>query len=272
VVEAIVGTVDALTTGRDRGALLGCGIAVPGWVDPDNDTVSGDSRLGWQQVPLQALLEARLNLPVLVTDRGKAAGLGEMWVLGKERSHDLIYLYLGTGVAGAVVLGRDVHWGVSNLAGEIGHMTVDPNGPRCSCGNRGCLEALVSTRAILDGLPAGQTVAEIGVAAESGDAVPLARVTQTARWLAIAISNLINTLNPAVIVLGGPTASWGAVLTDAIDREIEARALPQSRRAARVVIGQAREQAAPLGAAVLVLRQAAELITEPKLASRAVRA
>ncbi len=110
------------------------------------------------------------------------------------------------------------------------------------------------------------------MAAEQGDLAALERVTRTARWLAIAISNLINTLNPAVIVLGGPTASWGTVLTGAIDREIETRALPQSRRAARVVIGQAREQAAPLGAAVLVLRQAAELITEPNLASRAIRA
>ena len=71
-----------------------------------------------------------------------------MWLLGKERAHDLVYLYLGDGVGGAVVLGQKIHQGVGNIAGEVGHMVIDPAGPRCSCGRFGCLEALVSTSAI----------------------------------------------------------------------------------------------------------------------------
>lgn len=281
VVETITAGIDSLFAGRDRSALLGCGVAVPGLVDPARETVDS-APLGWEGVPLRALLEARLGAPVRVTDRGKAAGLGELWVLGKEREDDLIYLYLGRGVAGAIVLGREIHWGTSYIAGEIGHLTVDPHGPACACGNRGCLETLVSTGAILDRarrlaasgrgggladrlprLPDPDAIAAIGGAAGDGDPLALDLVAYVARWLGVAIAGLVNVLNPAVVVLGGPTAEWGEILIDGVERELGARALPLARRAVRVVAGHARELAAPLGAAALVLQQAGELLAGP---------
>ncbi|CAA9557895.1 MAG: hypothetical protein AVDCRST_MAG73-3372 [uncultured Thermomicrobiales bacterium] len=280
VVEVVAAGVNSLLTNRDRSTLLGCGVAVPGLVDPANDTVDSARRLGWEGTPLRSLLAARLGVPVMVTDRGKAAALGELWVLGKERAHDLIYLYLGRGVAGAIVLGREIHWGASNIAGEIGHMTVDPDGPVCACGNRGCLEAFVSTAAIIEQLQPvlatkrdgplaralrsdahdSDVIAAIGEAATLGDPDAGAVVSSTARWLAIAIAGLINVLNPSVVVLGGPTAGWGRVLTDAIDHELGQRALPLSRREVTIVIGHARDLAAPLGGAALVLQRAAGLL------------
>ncbi|MGH2531526.1 MAG: ROK family protein [Thermomicrobiales bacterium] len=283
VVDTIAAGIDALFADRDRSALLGCGVAAPGLVDPAQDTVDSATRLGWRGVPLRGLLEARLQTPVMVTDRGKAAGLGELWVLGKEQAHDLIYLYLGRGVAGAIVLGHEIHWGSSFMAGEIGHMTVDPRGPACACGSHGCLEALVSTAAILgrgrrllttsrdsalrsllaEGAPDMDGIAAIGGAATGGDPLALEIVRETARWLGLAIANLVNALNPAVVILGGPTAEWGQVLIDAIDRELQAWTLPLSRRAVRVVAGEARERAVPLGAAALVLQRAGELLARP---------
>jgi len=279
VIDAVMGGIEALCPDAERERLLGCGLAVPGLVNPENDTVDCRASLGWRDEPVRALLARRLGLPVLVTDRGKAAGLGELWRLGKEQAHDLIYLYLGSGVAGAILLGHEIHWGVSNSAGEIGHLTVDPDGPACSCGNRGCLEALVSIPAILARLDAawsGQaadrfaddppgpeaTIARIGVLAAAGDPVARSVVAGTARWLGIAIAGLINTLNPAAVVLGGPTADWGEVLIEEIEREIDARTLPLSRAAVRIVTGQARDLAPQLGAAVLVLQQAADLIAQ----------
>jgi glucokinase len=271
--ESVVGTIasgiDRLLLGRDRAALLGCGVAVPGLVDPLGDAIDSDERLGWKAVPLRSRLEAATGTPVLVTDRGKAAGLGELWVLGRERAHDLIHLYLGRGVGGALVLGREIHWGASYTAGEIGHLTVDPNGPACSCGGRGCLETLVSIGAILGRREAnafpGETDRErlsmIGTAAAAGDPVALSSVRETGRWIGIALASLVNVLNPAVIVLGGPTSEWGQVLIDAVERELFARTLPLSRQAVRVVTGQARELAPPLGAAALILQRAGELLT-----------
>jgi predicted NBD/HSP70 family sugar kinase len=291
VVETMAVGLDDLVAGRDRSTLLGCGVAVPGLVDLARDTVDSAVRLGWEGVPLRPLLEARLGVPVMITDRGKAAGLGELWVLRKERVHDLIYLYLGRGVAGAIVLGREIHWGASYLAGEIGHMAVDPNGPTCSCGNRGCLEALVSTSAIIhrsrrllgsgnDGrlaralrtdLQEGAAIAAIGAAATAGDEVALAIVAETAGWLGIAIAGLVNALNPAVVVLGGPTAAWGTVLVDAVGRAVAARALPLARRAVTIVAGQAGDLAVPLGAAALVLQQAADLLAGSRSAAASGR-
>jgi predicted NBD/HSP70 family sugar kinase len=281
VVETILSGIDRLFSGRERSALLGCGVAVPGLVDLSKDLVESDARLGWRGVPLRSRLEARLELPVMVTDRGKAAGLGELWVLGKEPAQDLIHLYLGRGVGGAIVLGREIHWGTSYTAGEIGHMTIVPDGKPCGCGSRGCLETLVSTGAILarakellasDGdsalgrlLSGANTdldaLAAIGAAARVGDRLALRIVDETGRWIGTALSALVNVLNPAVIVLGGPTAEWGQVLIGAIERELEVRALPVPRRAVRVVTGQARELAAPLGAAALILQRAGDLLT-----------
>jgi N-acetylglucosamine repressor len=285
VVETIAAGIEALVADRDRGLLLGCGVAVPGLVDLAHNMVDCATRLGWKGVPLRALLEGRLGVPVMVTDRGKAAGLGELWHLGKEKPHDVIYLYLGRGVAGAVVLDRELHWGASYAAGEIGHMIVDPDGPPCECGSRGCLEALVSTSAIFgqartllamgrqstlarDLATAGRAdsdgIRAIGAAARRQDPLALEIVGGVARWLGLAIANLVNVLNPAVVVLGGPVAEWGSVLTDAIERALERSALPLHRQAVRVVTGRARETAVPLGAAVLVLQRAGELLTSPE--------
>lgn len=290
VVDAIAAGIASLFIDRPRATLLGLGVAIPGLVNRADDSVALPSPFDWKAAPLRRLLAERLDLPVLVTDRGKAAGLGEMWVLGREQAHDLIHLYLGGGVGGAVVIGQEILWGVSNIAGEIGHMTVDPDGPLCSCGKPGCLEALVSTRAIagclrtlavshfgpslldsidLDG-DSAEIVRAIGPAARMGDRLALEVVESTARWIGLAIGNLINALNPGAVVLGGPTSGWGKPLLTAIEREVDRWALPLARQAVTIVIGQAGDDATALGASALVLQQASDLLAQspPSLAFR----
>lgn len=283
VVDAIAAGIASLFVDHPRAALLGLGVAIPGLVNRADDSVALPAPFDWTAAPLRRLLAERLDLPVLVTDRGKAAGLGEMWVLGRERGHDLIHLYLGGGVGGAVVIGQEIHWGVSNIAGEIGHMTVDPAGPVCSCGKPGCLEVLVSTRAIAERFhllavshpdsslfhslnrledPAA-VVRAVGPAARAGDRLANEVVTSTARWIGLAISNLINLLNPGAVVLGGPTSEWGDPLIRAIEREVDRWALPLAREAVSIVIGQAGDDATALGASALVLQQASELLAQP---------
>lgn len=277
--DAIESGLRDLLQGRERRALIGCGLAVPGLVDSAEDTVTAP-RLGWHRLPIQRALEARLGVPVMITDRGKAAGLGELWALGEQKPHDLIYLYLGRGVAGALVLWQSVHLGPSHTAGEVGHMVVNPSGPRCDCGRRGCLEAYVSTVAIIARARAGLARGEqsrldellaaelpdetlidrIGEAACAGDALARDLLAYAARWLAVAIANLVNLLNPAVIVLGGPLAQWGEPLRAAIERRVGRWALPVPRQAVRIELGRARDRAVPLGAAVLVLQRAGTLL------------
>jgi predicted NBD/HSP70 family sugar kinase len=281
VADALAAALAALIAGQSGAQLLGCGVAVPGLVNRLNDTVDLPEPFAWEDVPLRHLLEERLGAPVMLTDRGKAAGLGEMWVLGKDQARDLIYLYLGGGVGGAVVIGQRIHLGVRNIAGEIGHMVIDPAGPTCSCGRKGCLEALVSTGAIISryreiagnrsdvspwpiGFGKNAAIAWIGDAAAGGDPVALEVIATTARWIGIAMANLVNVLNPSAVVLGGPTTVWGAAFLRQIEREINQSALPPARDAVTIVIGEAGELAAPLGASALVLQRAPELLVRPK--------
>lgn len=290
VVETVATGIEGLLDGKEPSTLLGCGIAVPGLVDPAGDTVASPTRLGWQAVPLRELLEARIGVPVFVTDRGKSAGLGELWSLGPDKPDDLVYLYLGRGVAGAIVLHRDILPGTTSTAGELGHMIIDPDGPACECGNRGCLEALVSTPAILarvqsllatgSGEPSAaptwvrsrdaDTIAAIGEAAMAGDPLALALVGHVARWLGIALASLVNILNPSLVVLGGPVAEWGDPLIEAVVRELATRALPIPGAAVRVVTGHAHDLAVLIGATALVLQRAGELLSRPNTLTTSV--
>ena len=282
VTDAVAEGVDAVLGGYARSALLACGVAAPGLVDRLNDTVALPAPFNWSRARLRQVLEERLGGPVLITDRGKAAGLGEMWTLGKERPDDLIYLYLGRGVGGAIVLGQEIHWGVRSVAGEIGHMVVDPAGPRCTCGSRGCLETLVSTGAIaervhalaptypqslLHPLPvsAADLVPEIGQAARAGDHLANSVIETTGRWIGLALASLINVINPAAIVLGGPTTeAWDASLIEIVRQVIDRSTIRPARDAVTVVSGQARDRATTLGAAALVLQRAPDLLTQTR--------
>ncbi len=285
--ETIAAGLDELLGGPPARMPIGCGVAIPGLVDVGRGTVDFADRLGWRGVPLRDLLQARLDIPVMVTDRGKAAALGELWHLDHRERDNLIYIYLGCGVAGAIILGNALHLGPSHTAGEIGHMVVDPSGPRCECGRRGCLEAHISTTALLararrllaDGrattlAPAlrrgasdDSAITAIGVAAARGDGLALELVAYVARWLGQALANLVNAINPALIVLGGPLAAWGDVLVPSIERQLDLQALPVPRQAVRVATSQAEEGAA-LGAAVLVLQRAGEILANSRLLAR----
>ncbi len=257
----------------EREILLGCGVAFPGLVDRRADTVDLPAPFDWHGARIRELLESRLGLPVYVTDRGKAAGLGEMWLLGDEPFDDLIYLYLGRGVGGAIVFGRQVHWGVGSIAGEIGHMVIDPGGPQCACGNRGCLESLVSTTAIevrkrrLHDVWPESTVdvesrdpGDIGSAAERNDPLALALIEATARWVGLALASLVNVLNPGAIVIGGPTAAWGEPFRRQVERVVEQATLLPARQEAPIKLGRARERAPVLGAVALAIQHAPELL------------
>jgi len=283
LLAALVDAVDALLLGRDRQALLGCGVAVPGVVNVAEETVDCMDRLGWRDVPLQALLARQLGVPVVVTDRGKAAGLGELWYRGRENHDDLLYLFLGRGVAGAVVLGNTIHLGPTHTAGEFGHMVLDPAGPPCVCGRSGCLEAFVATgamrarlrSALTDGRASTVTVEDaeradvamvmaIGAAADRGDALACDLIAHAAYWLGIAVVNLVNVLNPSLVVLGGPLARWDRRLIAPIESALDAHALPVPRRGVRIVASEAKETAPSLGAAALMLQRAGELLASTK--------
>ncbi|GAC1538587.1 MAG: ROK family transcriptional regulator [Herpetosiphon sp.] len=273
IIRLVAASVGRLFAGRDRKALVGCGVGIPGLIDAAQDSVNMAPSLGWTNVPLKALLEAALQVPVSLIDRGKAGALGEAWLWGRDRREDLIYIYLGNGVGGGIILGRSLHQGLNHTAGEIGHMIIDPRGPLCDCGNHGCLESFVSgpaiarqTRAYIraghlsiltDWNPGNNleaiTTKQIADAALAGDRLALKMLHETAIYVGIAIANLVNVLNPSVVVLGGPVSRWGTLLLDATREEVRKRALAIPFQSTNIMLSQSDSHVVPLGAAALVL-------------------
>src|SRR5579859_4224539 len=214
---------DACLEAQARGRrLLGIGLGAPGLVDVAAGTLLFAPNLLWTNVPLRARLQRKFNLPIFVDNEASLAALGESYFGAARGSNFVLYVSSGVGLGGGLVLNRQVLPGAAGFAGEVGHMTMDPNGPRCNCGNFGCWETFVSQwavfRRIREAVEAGQpselvqacggdwerlTVPLVVQAARAGDAVALAALTETGRYLGIGLANLINALNPERVVFGG---------------------------------------------------------------------
>lgn len=224
----------ASAAGVAVGELLGVGVVAPGPADPYTGHVFNPPNLpGWGDVALGPILSERLALPVLLENDANAAALGE-YVAGAGRGAEvLIYVTISTGIGGGFVFGGRLFRGVSGSAGEIGHMIVRPDGPRCGCGNQGCLEAVASgtaigregrralsegrapvLRRIVSAANEQVTAAQIAEAAATGDEDARAILQDAAVGLGTGLGNLVNLLNPDVIVIGGGVAHIGPALLE----------------------------------------------------------
>lgn len=206
------------------------GVASPGPLNPRDGTVLYTPNLpGWRDVPLVAMLESGVGRPVLLANDGNCAALGEMRYGSARGIDDLVYLALGTGVGGGIVSGGALVDGARGLGAEVGHVTVAMDGPRCTCGSVGCLEAFVSGWAIKrdaeavattgDGdllrRMAGEGELHAGIvkdAAEQGDPAALMILDRAGRALGAAMGTLTNIFNPQMIVIGGGVAALGEYL------------------------------------------------------------
>ena len=259
-------------TGR---RLLGIGVGVPGLVDHATGTLLLAPNLGWSNVPLRAMWQ-RFGVPVVVENEANAAALGE-YILGAARHvENFIYLSTGVGLGGGLMIGGQLYGGVGGYAGEIGHMTLAPDGPACNCGNRGCWETLVGPAAILDrlrqaaregrvplllSLPGVEgdlqaiRMAHVFEAAERGDGVVLNVLDDVGRYLGIGIASLLNALNPSQVVLGGALSVAGSYLLPRIQREVETRALAAARANVEIKLSAFKFDACVMGGVSLILRE-----------------
>jgi glucokinase len=223
--EQIAGAVraTALEAGIDIGRVAAVGVGVPGRVDPVGGVVSLAVNLGWRWLPLRDELEAILDIPCAIENdvRAAAGGILERGVLGQVR--DFVYLSVGTGISAGVVIDGTVHRGTRGLAGEIGHIVVDADGPRCPCGLVGCLETIAAgpaiaraaAEAIAQGRPtalgsaASPDAATVYATAAAGDAVAIEIVSRGGRAVARAIHALVMTYDIERVVLGGGVTGAG---------------------------------------------------------------
>jgi glucokinase len=223
-------------------SLLGIGIGVPGIIDMASGTVRNSPNLpDWQDYPVRTDIERRLNTQVVLENDANSAALGEKW-MGAGREHDsLCMLTLGTGVGGGIVLEGRVWHGMTGMAGELGHVSVEPQGAQCGCGNRGCLEQYASATAIkrmgMEAVSSGKapelgrqmsgnpelTSKHIYQLAIEGDAAAAQIFERVGETIGIALATYINALNlPIYVVGGGVSSAWDA-FAPRMMREVEQR-------------------------------------------------
>ncbi len=209
---------------RDR-TVVGVSVAVPGLIDVPSGVVTRAPNLGWRNVPLGDLVrECLAGMPVLVDNDANLGAMAEYRFGPCSGTSDLVYLTGEVGIGAGVLTGGELLRGAGGWAGEIGHLELEPNGPECSCGRRGCLEALAGVEAILrEALPdrvpdhplsGGDVAALVGTAverAQAGDPTTVAALERAGTWLGRGVAALVNVVNPGALVLGGyfvPLTPW----------------------------------------------------------------
>jgi glucokinase len=232
LVDVICGLVDALAAeGRARfgpGGVVGVGLAVPGLVDEARGVALRAVNLPWRDLPLADLVAERCGLPVALGHDVRAAGAAEAALGAGRGADDVLFVAIGTGIGGAIVAGGRPYGGAHGRAGEVGHTVVDPDGPPCACGARGCVEALASAAAIERAYAetgAGDGASAREVAALAGAHDPAARAVwdRAVAALAAGLANAITLLDPARIVVGGGLAEAGAALLDPLAAAVAER-------------------------------------------------
>lgn len=262
------------TMGGSRVGVIGVGIGTPGPLDLERGVVLDAFNLGWKDFPLRDRLSDLTGLPASLDNDANCATWAEYWLGAGRGAHTLVGVTLGTGIGGGLVLdGRLVH-GASSSAGEVGHMTIDFTGRRCKCGNYGCLEAYASGPNIAararEGVEAGAesilldlaggdldriTSVTVYEALLQGDVYALEVMTETAKILGAGIANLVNVLNPDVVVVVGGVTRAGEHLFGPLRSEVRRRAFRTAERVCRIVPGDLPETAGVIGAAGLFLCQ-----------------
>jgi glucokinase len=242
---------------RDDLDVVGVGIGSPGPLDTKRGIVLMTPNLGWTNFPLRDRVSEAVGLPATLDNDANCAIFGEWWRGAARGCRVVVGLTVGTGIGGGIVLDGRIFHGASDIAGEIGHMSIDSTGRRCKCGNYGCLEAYASGSAIADraveGIDVGTdtrlpeyvngdletvTAQVVYDAAHDGDEYALEVIKDTARFLGTGVANLLNIFNPEIVVICGGVTAAGERLFGPLRKEVALRAFKPAVEVCRIVPGE----------------------------------
>lgn len=261
IVDRIVGVIEGVIldaiaeTGAVRKDIIGIGVGAPGPLDREEGIVVVAPNLGWRDFPLRDRITTRLALPVVLDNDANCATVGEWWLGAARGGRNVVGITIGTGIGGGLIIEGQLYHGASDVAGEIGHTTIDVNGRHCKCGNYGCLEAYASgpaiatrarealvredTASLLPSMVDGQldriTAETVYDAAKRGDGLANEIVRDTARYLGAGIATLLNVINPDVVVVAGGVTHAGEALFGPLRAEVRRRAFKPAVAACRIV-------------------------------------
>lgn len=229
---------------------IAIGVGTPGPADADGRIARVAINLeGWQDVPLAEWLEAKTNRPTILANDANCAGLGEAWLGAGRRFRNMILLTLGTGVGGAIIIDNQLFTGHQGAGGELGLITLNPDGPPCNSGNQGSLEQYVSVTAIRR--RTGLEPDQLGALAKAGNPDALTFWKNYGKDLGAGLASLIYVLTPEAIVIGGGVCASAEFFFPSTLAEIERRVLPSSRAGLQLLCAELGNQAGMVGAAKL---------------------
>lgn len=287
VIDRILSAIDRLINEENTSLsrLDGITIAAAGVIDTDRGLITSSPNLpGWRDIPLRDMVKEAYPVNTYLINDASAAALGEHRFGAGRGTENLVYLTVSTGIGGGIVINGELYLGACGSAGEIGHMVIDVNGPRCSCGQTGCLEALASGSAvareairrirqgkrsclteIVSGRMEDITAEKVDAAAVDGDSLSTGVISQAANYLGIGMVNLANIFNPEMIIVGGGMAKMADHLLEPARQVVRERAFQLPAQAVRIVPSQLEEEAGVIGAAVFARQQGR--VTRRKYAS-----
>lgn len=255
--------------------VLGAGIGAPGDVDRTGRRVAVAVSHGWKDLAIADRLEARLGLRVVAANRAKVAALGHLKREDRQQVDNLIYVFLGSGIVAGIVIDGRLYFGRDGAAGDIGHVTVQRDGTLCACGNHGCLHTVAAEDAILrlaraaarrpgttgrlnelaNGRLSELSLPMVAAAAARDDADIRAVLAEVGEHIGVVVANMVNTLSPDAVVIGGPSTRLGEHLLGPIRREIHQRTLPEVGAALDISESLDDGETGAAGAAVLYISQ-----------------
>jgi predicted NBD/HSP70 family sugar kinase len=244
---------------------LGIGVAVPGTLNVKLGAVVRAPRLHkWKDVPVRDRLQAKLNAAIRVERIANCLALAERWFGEAGEIEEVLCVKIGEGVGMGVLINGEIFRGSEGMAAEFGHVTIDPEGPACTCGDRGCVEAYCSAPAIVKHAhsladPAAaqaKSVEELAALAGASNSAAIATFERMGKVLGIGVANVIDLFNPGLVVLSGKTASAHPHFMRVLEQQVQTRAWPHSSR--KLLISRLGERATAMGACGMILQAAFE--------------
>lgn len=235
--------------------VIGIGIGVPGMVD-EQGTIQFAPNLGWEHMPLLPMMQERFpDTTIIIENEANAGAIGEYrYGSGKDSPH-LIYVSVGSGIGTGIIIGGELLRGALGYSGEMGHMTIEANGRLCSCGNRGCWELYASEKALANDRikQPFTTLEEVLKLAEEDDPAALHALQQIGEYLGVGITNLVNSFNPQLILVGNKLAQSERWVSNPLHRTVQQRALRSHQSGMRIEFSNLGSHATALGAASMVI-------------------
>ncbi|MFJ7467852.1 ROK family transcriptional regulator [Peribacillus frigoritolerans] len=283
MIDSVSGILDH--TKIDEEKIVGIGVGMHGIVDVEEGSSVFAPNLNLQDIPIKKVLEERFNMMVKVENDGRAMSLGELWFGNGAGIDSFVCINVGRGIGAGIIINGKLYHGSHFISGEIGHMIIDIDGPQCTCGNYGCLQTFASGPSIVEWVKKEMRLGHSSLlttmtkgdlekvtgeliysSALEGDTLCKTALQQAGRYLGVGITNLIHTVNPRRIIIGGGVSNAGDLIMDNIIHTVNQRALTNPAKQTEIILSKFGDDATAMGAVALIL---AELFTSRNTESAA---